>query len=225
MISISILSVAKNNRAGIEKTYRSIISQDIDPHEIEWIVKDAGSDDQTRELLQQIEKEGVLPNFKWDSSPDRGLYDGMNIAMDMATGLYALFLNSGDYLYENDILSRTAAVIRDHGNALPTFLLGDDIVHNINGQFIYRKARDIGYLWHSLPCSHQAIFYNMAHAGDIRYNLKYRICGDYQFTLEIYKNRYKSHKHLRYVVSVFEAGGHAVQQRLKLSKEAYIIKK
>jgi len=225
MIWISIISVAKNNQAGLEKTYRSIISQDINLNEIEWIVKDASSIDQTIRFLSEIENEKHLPNFRWDSSDDRSLYDGMNIAMTYMTGLYVIFLNSGDYFYSSDILSKTLTVIRNCHMELPTFLLGDDIVNNIDGRFIFRKARNINYLWHSLPCSHQAIFYNTAHIGEIKYNLKYKICGDYQFTLEIYKKYYKSHKHLGFVVPVFEAGGHAIQQRLQLCEEAYDIKK
>ncbi|MEI6435468.1 MAG: glycosyltransferase [Bacteroidota bacterium] len=225
MIYISIISVAKNNRAGIEKTYQSIINQDIDLTQIEWIVKDAASTDQTIEKLREIEEEKRLVNFRWNSSTDAGLYDGMNIGMSYMTGLYALFLNSGDYLYSNDVLTKTVAVIRENEVNLPTFLLGDDIVDNIDGKFIFRKARALSYLWHSLPCSHQAIFYNSRHIGEVRYNLKYKICADYQFTLEIYRNNHKSHKHLGFVVPVFQAGGHAIKQRLQLCEDAYYIKK
>jgi putative colanic acid biosynthesis glycosyltransferase len=225
MIDISIISVAKNNQAGLKKTYQSIIRQDIDFNKIEWVVKDAASTDQTAEWLRETEKEKKLPNFTWDSSMDKGLYDGMNIALSLAKGQYVLFLNSGDYLYTNDVLSKTVAVIRENHDNLPTFLLGDDIVDNIDKRFIFRKARDIQYLWHSLPCSHQAIFYNKSHIGNIRYNLNYPICGDYQFTLEIYRNNYHGHKHLGFIVPVFEAGGHAIRKRLQLCEEAYLIKK
>ncbi len=222
---ISIISVAKNNLPGLEKTYRSIASQDIDFTRIEWVVKDAASTDHTVEWLKLLEKEKKLPNFTWNSSPDEGLYDGMNIGMSLSKGQYILFLNSGDYLYTNDVLSKTAAVISENRDNLPTFLFGDDIVDNIDKKFIFRKARDINYLWHSLPCSHQAIFYNSSHIGAVKYNLRYKICGDYQFTIEIYKNSYQGHKHLGFIVPVFEAGGHAIQQRLQLCEEAYVIKK
>jgi putative colanic acid biosynthesis glycosyltransferase len=225
MIDISLVTVAKNNLAGLEKTYESILNQDIDLKRIEWIVKDSASTDGTADFLSRVEARKCLPNFIRDDSPDQSLYDGMNIGMTHMTGKYVLFLNSGDYLHAPDVLSRTAEVIMEYSDNRPTFLFGHDLVKNIDGQFVLRKARDVSYLWHSLPCSHQAIFYNTGHIGNIRYNLKYPICADYQFTLEIYKHHYKGHRNLNFIVPVFVAGGHAIQHRLQLCEEAYMIKK
>ncbi len=226
MIDISVISVTKDNLEGLKRTWASLISQDINLDAIEWIVKDGVSRDGTIEFLKEVEQKGILKNFRWVSGPDQSLYDAMNIAMSMMSGRYVQFLNAGDYYHSVNVLSRTIAIMDeyDYENA-PTFFYGDDLVENIDGNFVLRRARDIGYLWHSLPCSHQAIFYNTAHIGDVRYNVKYRICADYQFTYEIYKTNYHGYRLLNYIVPIFVAGGHALQQRLKLCQEAYDIKK
>lgn len=59
----------------------------------EWIVVDGGSNDGTREYLENLN--GIF-NLRFVSEPDNGIYDAMNKGIAMAQGKFALFLNSGD---------------------------------------------------------------------------------------------------------------------------------
>lgn len=91
---LSIITVAFRNLAGIVKTHASLAHlAQADVISFEWIVVDGGSNDGTREYLENLN--GIY-NLRFVSEPDNGIYDAMNKGIEMAQGKFALFLNSGD---------------------------------------------------------------------------------------------------------------------------------
>ena len=62
----------------------------------EYIIKDGASTDDTLEIIRQYE-----PRFKGKlkviSAPDKGIYDGMNKGIAVATGDVVGILNSDDF--------------------------------------------------------------------------------------------------------------------------------
>lgn len=99
MRPLSIITVNLNNQDGLQKTIDSVNAQTF--RDFEWIVIDGGSTDGSRDLL---ERNARLFDF-WVSEPDGGIYQAMNKGIKKANGDYCLFLNSGDYLYENSTLA------------------------------------------------------------------------------------------------------------------------
>lgn len=91
---ISVITIARNNLAGLQETRASVARQEYDG--IEHIVVDAASSDGTVEWLQQ------LSNVKWVSEPDNGRFDGMNKGARLATGDLLWFLHAGDRFGSND---------------------------------------------------------------------------------------------------------------------------
>ena len=89
--------------------------------EVEHIVTDAGSTDETLEVLR------VCSHLKWTSEPDEGMSDGINKGFRQATGDWVMWLNCDDYLLPG-ALEKVAACIRSHPEA--------DIVH---GDCLYVK--------------------------------------------------------------------------------------
>lgn len=98
-MKLSIITVNLNNKAGLQKTIDSVISQTF--KDFEWIVIDGGSTDGSKEL---IEKYSEYISY-WVSEPDKGIYNAMNKGVRVAQGEYLQFLNSGDSLYSHDTLS------------------------------------------------------------------------------------------------------------------------
>src|SRR5574344_588656 len=95
---ISIITVNKDNCAGLKFTIDSVLCQTFKDYE--WIVIDAASTDGSVELIKQYQEHISY----WVSEPDGGIYAGMNKGILKATGEYILFLNSGDLLVNNEVL-------------------------------------------------------------------------------------------------------------------------
>ena len=72
-MKLSIITVCKNNYAGLKRTYMSIAKQTL-RRSFEWIVIDSASIDGTLEFLKTLKNE--IDNYI--SEPDSGIYNGMN---------------------------------------------------------------------------------------------------------------------------------------------------
>lgn len=97
--ALSIITVNFNNRDGLQKTIDSVVTQAF--RDFEWIVIDGGSTDGSRELIEQ----NARCFSYWVSEPDKGIYNAMNKGIRVANGDYLLFLNSGDSLYDSDVIA------------------------------------------------------------------------------------------------------------------------
>jgi glycosyltransferase involved in cell wall biosynthesis len=91
---VSIITPTFNQGAFIEATIRSIRGQTYT--NFEHIVIDAGSTDETHEILRRYE--GAYP-MRWISEPDDGMYDAVNKGMRLASGDILCYLNSDDLYF------------------------------------------------------------------------------------------------------------------------------
>ena len=89
-IKITILTATFNSGKTLEQTISSVVNQDY--KDIEYIIVDGASTDNTVDIIKKYEKYGI----KWISEPDNGLYDALNKGFDMATGDYFQVLGSDD---------------------------------------------------------------------------------------------------------------------------------
>jgi glycosyltransferase involved in cell wall biosynthesis len=91
-MKLSIITINRNNAAGLEKTCLSVVTQTY--QNLEWIIIDGNSNDNSVEIIKRYSHKA----FYWISEPDTGVYNAMNKGIKIATGEFLLFLNSGDYL-------------------------------------------------------------------------------------------------------------------------------
>ena len=96
---VSIITPSFNQGRFLEEAIRSVLLQD-HPN-IECIVIDGGSTDQSADIIERYEP---WISF-WVSEPDHGQADAINKGFDHATGDYLCWLNSDDVLYQG-FLSR-----------------------------------------------------------------------------------------------------------------------
>jgi glycosyltransferase involved in cell wall biosynthesis len=98
-MKVSLITVSYNSEDTIEETFLSVFSQkDVD---LEYIVIDGGSKDNTLAIIEQYKDR--IDYFL--SEKDKGIYDGMNKGLKMATGDVIGILNSDDVLAGETILS------------------------------------------------------------------------------------------------------------------------
>lgn len=100
---LTIVTINLNNCKGLQKTIESVLHQDFS--EFEYIIVDGDSTDNSVETIKNAAELATVP-FYWISEPDNGIYEAMNKGIRMSKGEYLLFLNSGDFLVDNDVLNK-----------------------------------------------------------------------------------------------------------------------
>ena len=120
-MKLSIITINRNNAAGLEKTMRSVATQTF--KDIEYIVVDGASTDGSVEVIKKLESE--FAHLKWVSEPDSGIYNAMNKGMRMASGEYFQILNSADCLASADVIERMLSALENAG--FPSILYGNMI--------------------------------------------------------------------------------------------------
>jgi glycosyltransferase involved in cell wall biosynthesis len=111
-MKISIITPSFNQGRFITDCIESVLSQsDV---EFEHIITDAGSTDDTLEVLAKY------PHLKWSSEPDNGMSDGINKGFRQATGDWVMWLNCDDFLLPS-ALKKVADFIAEYPTA--------DVVH------------------------------------------------------------------------------------------------
>jgi glycosyltransferase involved in cell wall biosynthesis len=103
---ITIVTPSYNQGQFIEETIRSVILQGY--HDLEYIIIDGGSRDQSVEIIKQYEPWLTY----WVSEQDRGQSHAINKGFDRSTGLILGWLNSDDVLLPNALATVAAALPR-----------------------------------------------------------------------------------------------------------------
>lgn len=175
----AIITVVRNDRAGLARTHASLRAQT--SRDFAWIVIDGGSVDGTQAYLARHARDLAW----WRSGPDGGIYDAMNAGLDAAAGRgdYLIFLNAGDTLAAPDTLAAIAAAAASvPGGA--DFLYGDALEDTEEGWRLHKPARSHRQAWYGMFTHHQAMVYRQEAVRGLRYSLDYAIGADYAFTLE-----------------------------------------
>ena len=115
---LSIITINYNNAEGLRKTLASVAEQTY--REIEHVIVDAASTDGSVDVICDYEsanRSSVHPlTIVWSSKKDKGIYNGMNIGIQRATGDYIQILNSGDLLAAPDVSERMMAALHQTSN-------------------------------------------------------------------------------------------------------------
>lgn len=105
-MKLSIITINYNNKAGLEKTIASVMSQTW--RDFEWIIIDGGSSDGSKEVIEKLATTPQSNISYWCSEPDNGIYNALNKGIVHSEGDYLIFMNSGDYFFEKDTLKKVS---------------------------------------------------------------------------------------------------------------------
>jgi len=215
---ISIITVVYNSADFIERTILSVINQSF-PN-VEYLIIDGGSTDGTLDVIAKYKKYiDVLI-----SEPDDGLYDAMNKGITLSKGDYLWFINSGDEIYDLNVLNN---IFRGK-NQFADFYYGETEITDIEGKPVGMRRHKApeklnwkSFLW-GMKVSHQSMIVRREIAS--LYDLQYRFSSDVDWSIKALKKA-KSIENTGLILSKFMDGGMS-KQNLKASlKERFQIMK
>ncbi len=213
---ISIITVVKDDLKGIKNTYKSLYSQT--DQSFEWIIIDAVSKDGTLEFVRSLE----VSNIKIISEKDNGIYDAMNKGILYSSGKYLFFLNAGDFIYDNDIISYINSIIIQSDCDI---IYGS--VYMRFGKNLFKRSpkKSINAVLNTLPGHHQATFYKTKLLKEFNYDLKYEFSGDYYISAILYKNGFRNYYFTDKIIAEFEVGHHSYKNLFKIWRYSTDIQK
>ena len=216
MPKLSVITINLNNAKGLQKTIESVITQSFT--DFEYIIIDGGSIDGSVDIIKQYENRITY----WISEQDKGVYNAMNKGILQAKGDYCLFLNSGDFLVDHNILEKVFST-----NLQEDIIYGNLYVH-INGENIKRIYPDEWtfrtFLLTTIP--HQAAFIKRSLLFELSlYDENLRLVADWEFFVKAVILFKKSYIHLSDYISVFEAGGISSNRDINNRERAKVLSK
>ena len=171
MTKLSIITINRNNAAGLRKTIESVVSQTFT--DFEYIIIDGASTDESVEVIKEYADKITY----WVSEPDKGIYNAMNKGIIKANGEYLQFLNSGDWLCTNIILQSVFDLKKTED-----ILYGSDMLYYSENKKVLKKYPSnitFSFLYKG-TISHQGTFIKRS-LFDILYNENFIIVSDWEF--------------------------------------------
>jgi hypothetical protein len=186
---VTIITVVFNGAKTLEQAIISVITRSYD--NIEFIIIDGGSTDGTLDIIRKYDHAIDY----WVSEPDKGTYDAMNKALDVALGDRIYFLGCDDFLV-NDL--RDIAPLFGNRNVL---YYGD--VYMIHQGRLYDGAFNGLKLVVRNICQ-QAIFYPRGVFEKYRFDTRYRTWADYHLNISCYADPGLSLTYVPELVAIYD---------------------
>lgn len=193
--TISIITINYNNKSGLIKTIKSVISQTYSNYE--YIVIDGGSKDGSYDVLKEFDQ---YIDF-WVSEPDKGIYNAMNKGVKFSTGDYCIFMNSGDTFFDKNVLSSVFST-----NYNEDIISG--IAHVGSKKWLPIKKTDISLFQFFIGgLCHQATFIKKDLLLKKPYDESQPIVGDSKFFIETLIINNHTYIDINKNVCIYELGG------------------
>lgn len=211
---VSIITVCFNSAKKIEKAMLSVFAQEYS--NIEYIIIDGGSTDNTLELLHKYQNQ--IDYFI--SEPDNGIYDAMNKGIELASGEYILMLNSDDW-YEPETVRKLVAAKKysgcDFSGALARYV-------NENGTSHVLRSMPFDYsILLRMPLRHETMLVPASLYERVGiYDTNFPIIADYEFTVRLFLAGFTYYE-VREPLLNFSTAGVSNTARAKVDQESRML--
>lgn len=182
---VSIITIVYNNEKYICDAIESVLSQNY-PN-IEYLVIDGGSTDQTIELIKQYKDK--IDYFV--SEPDNGVYDALNKGIAKSNGEIIGILHSDDLFYDSFVISNS---INKMTSADAEFCFSNMLIYDertgktlryYDASYFSRWLFRLGWM----P-PHPTIFMNKSLFNEFgQYSTGYKVAGDFDFLVRMFYGR------------------------------------
>lgn len=197
---LSIITINYNDREGLKNTMNSVFEQTFCDYE--YIIIDGNSTDGSKELIEANESK---INF-WISEPDKGIYNAMNKGISQSNGEYLLFLNSGDTLFDKNVLQNLS---KKTTNGVDIYYGNVNLVDNNEHEelrFFPEKLTFDFFLEKTI--THQAAIIRKSLFDDIfYYNENFKLVSDWEFFICAICKFNKPYKQLNLTIANYGLDG------------------
>lgn len=193
----SVITINKNNSTGLEKTIASVVNQNF--KDFEYIIIDGDSNDNSIEVIKKYETKVSY----WLTEKDSGIYNAMNKAIKKSAGTFCIFLNSGDYFFDNSVLSTIKKNLRADAD-----LCFGNIEYEVSkkGYTYTNKLNILHFIDGSIPHGASAIKRDLFDRIGL-YNEKNIVVSDWEFFIKaIFINKIK-YVYIPQVLTIYQEGG------------------
>jgi len=182
-MKISIITSVYNNKQTIKDAIHSVLNQTYE--NVEYIIVDGGSSDGTIDIIKSYGNK----ISKFISESDKGIYDGLNKGISLATGDIVAFLHSDDIYASDDIIQKVVDKF-----------ISDNLLDGVYGDLVYTPKNDTTKIlryWKSkdfdksllakgwMP-AHPTLFLKRdVYEKYGKFDLDFKIAGDYDFMLRV----------------------------------------
>ena len=214
MMLFTIVTICYNNYAGLKKTVESVLCQKKQEF-IEYIIVDGGSNDGTKEYLQNLPE-----SIKWISEKDNGISNAFNKGVRIATGEAILMLNSGDSFIDDCVIERFVA----DWKRLKVDILSYRV--EVSKTVFIPSTDNEKEIYDSCTMPHQGTLVAKHCYDEIgTYSEEYKIRMDYHFFARCRSKNY-SFAYIPQSIVLYEAGGTsmALKNRVRFWKEGMSVK-
>lgn len=204
-VPVTVITVVFNAEQLIFRTLKSVAQQR--GINLEHLIIDGGSNDNTLQIIKTFSSSQLTVY----SERDKGIYDAMNKGLKLAKGEYVIFINAGDELANENVLSEIlASPMRKDVYYGETLIL--DTEGNVLGKRRHSPPKNL--TWRSfrmgMLVSHQSILAKKSICP--QYNLNYKISADIDWSIRLMKSA-QSSSYYEKPVSLFLAGGESTRRK------------
>lgn len=172
-MKVSVVTVTYNDAKNLKKTLEALLKQDYT--DIESIIVDGGSTDNSVEIIKNFEKK-FKGTVKWISEKDKGLYNAANKGIQMASG--DLIGCYWDVFSSPNIISKIVKKIETEG----TDGVHGDLIYVKSGKIIRYWKMGKGTIRNGWMPAHPTLYLKKeVYAKYGLYNETYKCSGDYEF--------------------------------------------
>lgn len=216
-MKISIITVCYNSDKTIEKTIKSVLSQDY--NDIEYIVIDGNSKDKTCNIIKKY----LSKIDKFISESDKGMYYALNKGIRLAKGDIIGLLHSGDVYTNENVISEIMKIFTneeiDSLYANVNYVNKNKIVRNYispsNARKGFKKA---------IQPAHPTFFAKLdVYKNYGLFNTKFKIGSDYDILLRFLVKHNVSYYYLNKILINMDNGGVSNQSIKNIIKNNFEI--
>ena len=206
----SIITINYNNCEGLRQTIGSVVSQTF--HDYEYIVIDGGSTDESVNVIKSFSDKIDY----WVSEKDRGIYHAMNKGVAQAHGDYCIFMNSGDLLYDDNVLK-----VIDESKIQEDVVVGKVVINGKDNLISPPPKSGKFTLYHlysgSIP--HQGSFIKTDLLRKYPYDENLKISSDWKFFVQVLILDNRSIRYLNSYVARYDIDGISASNPELMRKE------